>query len=135
MSTQTGPIAISPRFNMSSVPALPGVITTYWLKSFRPVSALSIADAAVAELLRILLDPVVELRIRLRRGFDQVGVVRKHDLTVEHRQHVTVNVGAESVLGRVPADELSDGDVIAVRHQQLLLDHRRRGELVNNRNV
>jgi hypothetical protein len=43
MSTQTGPIAISPRFSMSSVPALPGVITTYWLKSFRPASALSIA--------------------------------------------------------------------------------------------
>src|SRR6266576_3405305 len=42
MSTQTGPIAISPRFSMSSVPALPGVITTYWLKSLRLASDLSI---------------------------------------------------------------------------------------------
>ena len=42
MSTQTGPIAISPRFSMSSVPALPGVITTYWLNSFRLASDLSI---------------------------------------------------------------------------------------------
>jgi hypothetical protein len=42
MSTHTGPIAISPRFSMSSVPALPGVITTYWLKSLRLASDLSI---------------------------------------------------------------------------------------------
>jgi hypothetical protein len=42
MSTHTGPIAISPRFSMSSVPALPGVITTYWLKSFSPDSDFSI---------------------------------------------------------------------------------------------
>ena len=43
MSTHTGPIAISPRLSMSSVPALPGVITTYWLNSLSPPSALSIA--------------------------------------------------------------------------------------------
>jgi len=34
MSTQTGPIVISPRFSMSSVPALPGVTVTFLLNSF-----------------------------------------------------------------------------------------------------
>ena len=43
MSTHTGPIVISPRFSMSSVPALPGVKTMNLLNSFSPVSALSIA--------------------------------------------------------------------------------------------
>src|SRR5579864_3020655 len=43
---QTRPIAISPRFSISSVPALPGVITTYWLKSFKPASDLSMTAFA-----------------------------------------------------------------------------------------
>ena len=42
MSTHTGPIAISPRFSMSSVPAFPGVSTTYWLNSLRLASERSI---------------------------------------------------------------------------------------------
>ena len=46
MSTHTGPIAISPRFSMSSVPALPGVITTNWLNSLRLASDFSIAALA-----------------------------------------------------------------------------------------
>jgi hypothetical protein len=33
---------------MSSVPALPGVITTYWLNSFNPESALSITGCVDA---------------------------------------------------------------------------------------
>ncbi len=48
MSTQTGPIAISPRFSMSSVPALPGVITTFWLKSLRLASDFSIVALSPA---------------------------------------------------------------------------------------
>ncbi len=46
MSTQTGPMPISPRFSMSSVPALPGVITTFWLNVFRLASARSISALA-----------------------------------------------------------------------------------------
>ena len=42
MSTHTGPMAISPRFSMSSVPALPGVMVTLALNGFISVSAASI---------------------------------------------------------------------------------------------
>ena len=42
MSTHTGPMVISPRLSMSSVPALPGVMVTWALKAFISVSACSI---------------------------------------------------------------------------------------------
>ena len=155
---------------MSSVPALPGVITTYWLNSFSPPSALSICafalaivrallqlvahaavgvhpaddeadarhaalDAVVAELLRVLLHPFVELGEALRRLLHDVGVVGERDLAVEHRQHVAVDVRAERVLRRVARHELAGADVVAVRHQQLLVDHRRGAALMHDRDV
>ena len=42
MSTHTGPMAISPRFSMSSVPALPGVMVTFGVEGFISASAGSI---------------------------------------------------------------------------------------------
>ena len=115
---------------MSSVPALPGVSTTYWLKSLRlavsgrsitaffdgsygPFSSCSamLLFAATqpmtkptpdmppltppAELFRVLLHPLGELGVALRRLLDDVGVVGERDLAVEHRDHVAVDVLAE----------------------------------------
>src|SRR5207249_6559042 len=55
-------------------------------------------DAVVTELLGILLHPFGKLAERLRRGLDQIRVVRKRDLTVEHRQYITIDVRAKRVL-------------------------------------
>jgi hypothetical protein len=41
-------MAISPRFSMSRVPALPGVMTTFLLNSFKSASALSQAALVAA---------------------------------------------------------------------------------------
>ena len=57
--------------------------------------------AVVAELLRVLLHPLVQLGKRFRRRLHDIGVVGERDLAVEHRQHVAVDVRAERVLCRV----------------------------------
>jgi hypothetical protein len=91
--------------------------------------------AVVAELLRVLLDPIVQLGEGARRILHQVGVVGEDDLAVEHRQHVAVDVGAQRVPGRVARHHLARRNVVAIFHEQFLVDHRRRGELVDHRDV
>ena len=170
MSTQTGPMAISPRLSMSSVPALPGVKETFSLKAFSFLKASDMLvhfallvgaveqrlgvvaegvdpaddegdaghaalDAVVAELLGVLLDPVRQRRIALRRIGDEGGIVGERRLAVEHRHDVALDVRAQRVVGVGPRDEIARLDVGAVLGQQVVLDEVAGRLLVDDRDV
>ena len=89
----------------------------------------------VAELFWILLHPFVQLDKRFRRCLDEIGVVGKSDLAVEHRQHIAVDVRAERVFRGIARHQLAGRDVVAVGHQQLFIDHRRCAALVHDGHV
>ncbi len=92
-------------------------------------------DAVVAELLRVLLRPLLQLGEVVGRVLEHVGVVGERGLRLEHRDDVAGDVGAERVLGGLAGNQLRGVDLVGVFREQPFLHHRPGGLLVDHDHV
>ena len=92
-------------------------------------------DAVVAELSRIVLDPLYKLFVALGRIFHIVGIVGQNGLTVEHRNGIAFDIHTEGVLREGGSDVLPVGKILGVGHEEIFLHGPLHEDLVHHGHV